>query len=211
MASWLPETMRKLAALCLFLASATVQAATYRWMDEQGRVHYGDVIPNKDAGRGNVELDKQGRVKKETQRTQLSPEERRQMEAEQSRREEARRAQEAQQRRDRALLTTYVSESEIDLARDRALEQEEAHLKGLHARLKAATDKLAYANGQLAPYGKTGQGAPRAFTQMRDEAQAEMAKLGDLIPLREKAMAETKQRYEADKLRFRELKANPPR
>jgi hypothetical protein len=46
---------------------------------------------------------------------------------------------------------------------------------------------------------------------MRDEAQAEMAKLGDLILLREKAMAETKQRYEADKLRFRELKVNPSR
>jgi len=203
--------MRYLAALALCLATATVQATTYRWVDEQGRVHYGDVIPNKDAGRGNVELDKQGRVKKETPRSQFSPEERRQMEAEQSRREEARRAQEAQLRRDRALLTTYVSESEIDLARDRALDQEEATLKGLRARLKAATDKLAYANGQLAPYGKAGQVAPRAFTQMRDEAQAEMAKLGDLILQREKAMAETRQRYETDKLRFRELKINPPR
>jgi len=192
-------------------APAWAQSTTYRWVDDQGRVHYGDVIPSKDAGLGNVELDKQGRVKKETPRSRLTPEERRRLEAEQLRRDEARRAEEAQRRRDRALLTTYVSEAEIDLTRDRALDQEEANLKGLRARLNAAAEKLAYANGQLAPYGQGGQGAPRTFTQMRDEAQAELAKLGDLIGQREKAMADIRQRYEADKLRFRELKAAPPR
>jgi hypothetical protein len=193
------------------VASAWAQSTTYRWVDDQGRVHYGDVIPNKDAGLGNVELDKQGRVKKENPRSRLTPEERRRLEAEQLRREEARRAEEAQRRRDRALLTTYVSEAEIDLTRDRALDQEDANLKGLRARLNAAAEKLAYANAQLAPYGKGGQGAPRTFTQMRDEAQAELAKLGDLIGQREKAMEDIRQRYESDKLRYRELKANSPR
>ena len=209
--------MKRFVPLLLILVSApawaqsTTQSTTYRWVDDQGRVHYGDVIPNKDAGLGNVELDKQGRVKKENPRSRLTPEERRRMEAEQLRRVEARRAEEAQRRRDRALLTTYVSEAEIDLTRDRALDQEEANLKGLRTRLNAAAEKLAYANGQLATQGKGGQGAPRAFTQMRDEAQAELAKLGDLIGQREKAREEIRQRYEADKLRFRELKAASPR
>jgi len=188
-----------------------VQAqTTYRWVDEQGRVHYGDVMPSKDAGLGNVELDKQGRVKKETPRTRLSPEERARLEAEERRREEARRLEQARQRRDRALVTTYVNEAEIDLARDRALEQEEANLKGLSIRHKAATDKLAAANAQLAPRAG-GQAAPRAAVQMRDEARAELANLESLIAQRERAKEDIRQRYEADKLRFRELRARPPR
>jgi len=194
----------------LALPGATLAQATYRWVDEQGRVHYGDHIPSKDAGLGNVELDRQGRVKKETPRTRLSPEERARLEAEERRREEARRLEEARQRRDRALVTTYVNEAEIDLARDRALDQEEANLKGLRIRHKAATDKLAAANAQLAPHAGS-QAAPRAAVQMRDEARAELAKLDSLIAQREKAKEDIRQRYEADKLRYRELRARTPR
>jgi hypothetical protein len=44
-----------------------------------------------------------------------------------------------------------VSESEIDLARDRAVDQEAKPISsGLRTRLKAAAEKLAYANGQVA-------------------------------------------------------------
>lgn len=199
-----------LALASLLMPGAAQAQTTYRWVDEQGRVHYGDVIPSKDAGLGNVELDKQGRVKKETPRTRLSSEERARLEAAERRREEARRQEEAQQRRDRALLTTYVNEAEIDLARDRALDQEEANLKGLRIRHKAATDKLAAANAQLAPHAGS-QAAPRAAMQMRDEARAELTRLDSLIAQREQAKEDIRQRYEADKLRYRELRARQPR
>ncbi len=199
------------AFLALILVSGTGQAATYRWVDEQGKVHYGDVIPPQESGLGNVELDKQGRVKKENPRTRLSPEERRRMEEERIRIEEAKLQADIQRRRDRALLTTYVSEAEIDLTRDRALEQEISNVKGLNARMKSASEKLAYATGQLGQYANSGKTAPRTFIQMRDEAQRELAQLGKLVEQRELAMEEIKTRYEADKLRFRELKAAPSR
>jgi hypothetical protein len=150
-------------------------------------------------------------VKKENPRTRLTPEERRRLEDARIRRLEAKRQEEVQQRRDQSLLTTYVSEAEIDLARDRALDQEVANLRGLKTRLNAAAEKLAYANGQLGQYATGGRTPPRAFAQMRDEAQGELAQLGELIKLREKAMEDIKVRYEADKLRFRELKARPAR
>ena len=201
--------MRSAFLLALILVAGAGQAATYRWVDEQGKVHYGDFIPSQQSDLGNVELDKQGRVKKETPRTRLSPEERRRQEEERIRIEEAKRQAEIQQRRDRSLLTTYVSEAEIDLTRDRALEQEVSNIHGLKARMKSATEKLAYANGQIGEYTSSGKSAPRAFTQMRDEARTEMAQLEKLVQQREQAMEEIKVRYEADKLRFRELKAAP--
>jgi len=206
------EPMQRLAALFLIMAvTATADAATYRWVDDQGKVHYGDVIPSQESGVANVELDKQGRVKKENPRTRLSAEERRRLDADRAKREEAKLQEELQRRHDRSLLTTYVSESEIDLTRDRALDQEVANLRGLKARINAAADKLAYANSQINKYTKSGQSTPRAFIQMRDEAQLELTQLGELIRQREQAMADIKARFEADKLRFRELKASIPR
>lgn len=191
--------------LTLALAAGAAQAATYRWVDEQGKVHYSDTIPPQQAGKGSVELDKQGRVKKENPRTALSPEERRRQEEALSQSESAKRQEQLQRRRDKSLLSTYVSEEEIDLTRDRAVDQEMSMLAGLKVRLKAAGEKLDYANRQLA----TRPG--KAYQQMRDEAKAEQAQLNELIRQRETALVDTRARYEADKLRFRELRAATPR
>ena len=200
-----------IASVLLLAGAPPSQAETYRWVDEQGRVHYGDVIPGKDAGLGSVELDKQGRVKKENPRTRLTPEEQRRLEQERQRTLEAREKADAQQRRDRALLSTYVTEAEIDLTRDRALEQEKANLKGLQARLQSANDKLDYANRQLAPHQRGGKPGPKAYVQMRDEAQADQAHIQGLIAQQEQAMEATRARFEADKQRFRELRAGMAR
>ena len=142
---------------------------------------------------------------------EITDEERRRLEEARERREAAKQEEEKRQRRDRALLTTYVSEKEIDLARDRALDLEVSNLRGLRTRLNAAAEKLAYANGQIGHYTQAGQSAPRSFIQMRDEAQGELARLGDLIQKREQAMEDIKASYEADKLRYRELKGLTPR
>ncbi len=197
----------KLGAMALaWLAGlpAWSQATTYRWVDEHGRVHYGDVMPGQQAGRGHSELDRQGRVVRETERARTTPADRQEAQA---RQEEARRRAEQQQRHDRALLTTYVSEQEIDLVRDRAMELEALRLRGLKARLASAAEKLAYSDAQIAPYERAGQPAPAAFMQMREEARAELARTGELIRQREQAMEQVRQRFDADKARFRELKA----
>lgn len=203
--------MRFAALFALSLAASAGQAATYRWVDEHGQVHYSDTLPNQASGMGNVELDKQGRVKKENPRTRLSPEEQRRLEEERVRLEDAKRQEEIQHRRDRSLLTTYVSEAEIDLTRDRALEQEISNLNGLKARIKSANEKLAYANNQLNQAGRGGNNEARTFTQIREEARSELAQLEKLVQQREQAMEEIKARYESDKLRFRELRAAPAR
>lgn len=201
-----------LLALCLaLLIPALAQATTYRWVDEHGKVHYGDVMPSQQSGRGHSELDKQGRVTREAERTRLSPAERQAREAALASQEEARRREDQRRRHDRALLTTYVNEQEIDLVRDRALELEALRLRGYKARLNAAAEKLTYANGQIAQYERAGQMPPRPFTQMRDEAMADLAQTGELIRQREVAMEEVRQRFDADKARFRELQASQRR
>ena len=137
-------TMSKLFASLLILFSALAQATTYRWLDKDGKVHYGDVMPSQASGLGHQELDKNGRVVRETPRTLLTPEERRQRAEEATTRKEQLRRMEEQQRRDRALLSTFADENEIDLARDRALILEKLNMNGLQSRLDTCAAKLAF-------------------------------------------------------------------
>ncbi len=199
------SSMRLLIVTLLIFATSPALATTYRWVDTQGKVHYGDVMPPQQSGLGHQELDKQGRVVREMPRTLLTPEERRRRAEETSAREEHVRRVEEQQRRDRALLSTYTDESEIDLARDRALELEKLAMSGLQARMDNSASKLSFANGQLARYRAARVAEPANILQMRDEAQAELAQAGEAMRQREKTMNDLKQRFDADKTRFQEL------
>ncbi|MDP2433822.1 MAG: DUF4124 domain-containing protein [Pseudomonadota bacterium] len=197
--------MRALIAILLLFTANQALATTYRWVDAEGKVHYGDVMPTKQSGRGHQELDKQGRIVKDTPRTLLTPEERRRQVEEAAAREDHSRRVAEQQRRDHALLSTYADENEIDLARDRALELENLALKGLQSRLDSGAAKLALANGQLARFRAARVTEPANILQMRDEAQSELAQIGEAMRQREKTMNDLTQRFAADKARFQEL------
>jgi hypothetical protein len=197
--------MLKLSAILLFLCSSLAEATMYRWVDAQGKVHYGDVMPTRQSGLGHQELDKQGRVVRETARTLLTPEERRRHTQEASEHEEHMRRVEEQQRRDRALLSTYANEQEIDLARDRALALEKIARDSLQSRMDASAAKLAFANGQLARYRAARSPEPANLLQMRDEAQVDLLQIGDALRQKDQILEELKRRFDADKERFQEM------
>lgn len=202
---FLVTRMRSVAVFLMIVAGTPALAATYRWVDSKGKVHYGDVMPPQQSGLGHQELDRYGRVLREAPRTVLTPEEQRRRLEEESARAEHMRRVEDQQRRDRALLSTYADETEIDLARDRALELEQLTLNGLLARLGSSATRLSQANDQLARHRAARTPAPANLTQMRDEAQAELTRISEAIRAREKIMGELRLRFEADKERFQEL------
>ena len=101
--------------------AGTARAAMYKWVDEKGVVHYTDKMPPEAVDKANVELNKEGIPIKRTDKA-LTPEQRRAIEQEAERAKETARAQEEIARRDRALVSSYTSEAEIDLARNRSLQ-----------------------------------------------------------------------------------------
>jgi hypothetical protein len=99
--------------LCLYLAAPAALGASYKWTDEQGRVHYGDTIPPADIHRPHEKLDKQGLVDRKvdaapnpTQRAEL----RRRTQEQAAEQEEARR----REIRDQFLIETYQDVASID-------------------------------------------------------------------------------------------------
>lgn len=187
--------------MALLLAAGSAQAAMYRWVDANGRVHYTDTPPPTYQKSGGAELNKQGLVIKRTQ----SEAERR---AEAERQAEQKRIQDVQQQqaqRDRALTQTYTTEAEIDLARDRALEHHKLAIKGAQIRAEVVNKNMAELRKRIASVEQSGRKAGPGLTEPLAQAQRESDELKRTVQQNEEAMQQVRAKYEADKLRFREL------
>ena len=101
--------------------SQPAQAKMYKWVDENGVTHYGDSIPAQYQEKSK-EISNRGIVINKGQ----TPEERKAKEDEEAQQKETKLQRAEQKRLDNALLSTYTDEKDIDLRRDRDLQQVEA-------------------------------------------------------------------------------------
>jgi len=188
-----------LAALLLSVGAA--QATMYRWVDGNGRVQYSDTPPMTFQQSGGEEMSKQGNIIRRTQ----SQAERR---AEAARLAEQKKIQQEQQKQaqlDRALTQTYTTEAEIDLARDRALEHHKLAIKGAEIRSKAVNANLAELQARIASIEKAGRPVGASLQNQLTQANQESLELKRTVLNNEEAMLQVREKYAADKARFREL------
>ena len=101
--------------------SVHAEAKLYKWVDDNGTTHYGEVIPPEYANKDRDSLNKAGLLDKRPEK--VNPETSRLKEEADKKRKIENQATMDQQRRDSALLNTYSNETEIDMARDRSLSQ----------------------------------------------------------------------------------------
>lgn len=195
---WLPP-------LILAIAALPAEAKLYRWVDAQGGVHYTDTLPPAAASQGNAELSKSGNVIKKTE----SAEERQKRLAAEAEAKEKKLQADEQMRRDRALLATYTSEKEIDLARDRALEHHNLIIGSAQARLKQLEPSVRELEQKIEEASKNGKPVPAYLKQQYDAKRNEADEAQRTIKANEEAMVNVRERYEAEKVRFRELSAKP--
>ena len=199
------QVSTSLLALALLVAGAA-HAAMYRWVDSNGRVHYSDTLPPTYQKSGAAEMNKQGTVIKRTQsEAERRAEAERQAELARVRAEQAKQAQ-----LDRALTQTYTSEAEIDLARDRALEHHRLLIKSSQIRAEAVNATLAELKDRMARIEKNGRKVGPGLVEQYEQAERESLELKRTILNNEEALLRVRDKYTADKLRFRELTANKP-
>ena len=187
--------------LAVLLTAGIAHAGMYRWVDGSGRVHYSDTLPSTYQKSGAAEMSKQGVVVKRTQ----SEAERR---AERAQLEEKRLTEQARQqqtKQDRALTLTYTTEAEIDLARDRALSHHNLAIKGSQLRAKILADNLAGLKERAARLVKAGRPIPPNLKGQMDQTRMESLELRRSSLNHEEALMKVREKYDMDKLRFREL------
>lgn len=191
--------------LVILCAGGTAHAAMYRWVDANGRVHYSDTLPPNYQKSGAAEMNKQGTVIRRTQsEAERRAEAEREAELARVRAEQAKQAQ-----LDRALTQTYTSEAEIDLARDRALEHHKLAIKSAQLRLDAVSATLADLRERVARVEKGGRKAGAGLLESLQQSERESLELKRVILSNEEALVRVRDKYAADKLRYRELTAKP--
>lgn len=199
------------AALAILLLAALVlnapaaRAKTYKWVDDQGVVHYTDKMPPEAINKGNVELNKQGVPIKKTDPA-LTVEQRRAREMEDERARATAKARDDIARKDRALLQSYTTESEIDLSKRRALGTIEAQVQSAQAYVATLTKRKEEIMARVAALGDKPQppGLEREVANVNEELQ----KQADLLATKRKEASTVTARYDADKQRWRELRTN---
>jgi len=192
--------------LLILLASfPAVAGKLYSWVDENGKTHYGNTVPPQYAQQGNTELDKKGAVIKKTDAA-LTPEQRKAKEEELAQQKEEEKKNLEQKRRDKALLNTYTTEKEIDLVRDRNLQQGELQLQSMELRAKQVQPRLDQARKRAEGLVAKKRPIPPDLQQEIEEAEKEMLRLQEMIKQRRMDMNAIRARFEDDKKRFRELR-----
>lgn len=175
----------------------------YKWVDQQGVTHYGDHIPPEFVSQEQHIINGRG-VETERIEAQRSPDE---MAAEEQRRAEA----EQRANRDKNLLNTYASVSEIEHLRDQRLalvsdqiKVTSQFLEVLNGRLK----KLRVASAHYKPYSDDPKAAP-----MSDQFAEDLVRVGNDIRTQQQNLRERRseeasmsRQFESDIARFRELK-----
>jgi hypothetical protein len=179
-------------------------AGTYKWTDDKGVVHYADKMPADAVNRANVQLDAQGRALKRVDAAPSADELRAKV-VDVDKQKQAAREQEEAARRDRALLATFTREDDIELARSRALGTIDGQLQS--ARVYAAQltrrqqdlleKKIAAGNKGVAP----------AVERELESIERELSRTNALIAERRQESATVNARYDADKVRWRQLAA----
>lgn len=183
---------------------AGAEAKLYKWVDDKGTTHYGETIPPEYANKDATRLSDKGRVEKRIEK--LTPEEQRAKEAEDAQKAVAQKAAIEAKRRDTALLSSFSNENEIDLARERSLQQVDARINSVATLLKSAEASLAGHHKEQDGLLKQGRKIPKSLQEDIEEADARLAKLQKDQELNLQELAAVKARFEADKQRYRELK-----
>jgi len=198
-------------ALIVFSGASPDAGAAGRiicWKDASGKiVGCGDRVPPEYQENATKELDSRGITRKTTETVEEAQRRRAQeQELARQRAEESRRLAE-QQRRDHALLATYTSQQEIDVRRDRELEQVEAQIKQLDVALKNANERRADLEMRREIAEKDENLADRlpALKKDLESTAAEQRRLQQRIASREKDMIAIRARFDKQKQRFRML------
>jgi len=194
-----------IAVLGFVCAAGTAAAAggMYKWVDDQGVVHYTDRIPAESVSKGATVLDKQGRSVK-TIDPAPTAEQRKAIEAEAERQRDLAKANAEQARRDRALTQSFSSEAEIDVARARAVSTMEAQLTTIGAYIADMTRRKQELEKRKAGYGA--KPVPASLDTELSSVSEELARQNALLAQKREALAAIGKKYDADKKRWQEIK-----
>lgn len=195
--------------LALYVPAAS---AVYKCTDEKGLTLFGDTPPAGCAKVPIYELGPSGTVVRKIDPTPTA-EQLKELEAEQARKKKAELAAAEQKRKDKALLASYGSAQEFDVARDRNIEPVTGRIASAQERMKELDKREEEINKQLLDMKERSKNkdefeAPDWLVSNLDRLHKERASLTAGMARYQKEVADLRAKYDGDKQRWIMLKAN---
>jgi hypothetical protein len=184
--------------------------AAFKCVDAKGITHVGDTPPPGCASVMMYEVTPSGKVLREIEPT-LTPEQARVRAIEMEKKRELDKVAAEQKRKDAALLSTYSSEKEFDVARDRNVEPVKTRIAATQERIGAVDKRQKEIQEEMEFYkaGKAKKAGemPSNLTVDLKRIEAERITLVTSIATSEKEIQDIKTKFDADKKRWIDLKA----
>ena len=186
------------AALGVLLFAATTRADTVYKYEERGLVTYQDRAPSSSQDNGHAILNDQGVVLERV----LSREQRREA-------RKAERQAELARIRDRALLATFTTEEDLLRTRDDRIGMIDGLISRLDDRIRILSERLAVIDKRVQMQEKSmgpGNAQESLYGEQRS-IQRNIENAWSLIDSKAAERAELAEKFDADLIRYRELKA----
>ena len=187
-----------ISALCCitFLASTSIShaesKAIVKWIDKDGVIHYGDRPPMPAETNRSSVLNKDGITVKRIDQSIVN--------------HEVDKVATEQSRRDSALLASYNSIDEIDIARERNTKMDEFSLESLYQKRTNLKEYQQKNSTQIANLTKSKRPVPAEILKERERFVVDIAETERQITAKKQDIANTNARFEQDKIRYAQLK-----
>jgi hypothetical protein len=203
--------LKRILVLAAVLAPLAAEAQIIKCVGKDGKTYVGSTLPPQCAGQAANEMNKQGQVVKRTE-AMLTPEQRAAKEAEDKVRKEketeAARKEKEEARKNKALLSTYASEKDIEIARSRALADNEKAVKQTQDKIAQIDKAGATLKKELEFY--SGKNKPPAkLTQDIQSNEIDRKAQEELLAAKKKEVDAINAKYDEDKRRYLELTKGP--
>jgi hypothetical protein len=186
------------------LFAPVVDAKMYKWVDENGQVHYADKVPTQYLKKHREELNEQGTTVKDFKRA-LTEEEKAELMRKENERKKAEKIKLEQQRRDRILTDTYTTERDLVAARDARLEAIDSQINLAESIVRDSTNKVESTEKLIAQLKAQGKQVPDATYAKLEREHRQLATQKNVAEKHRMKRTQIVEQFDGYIQRFREL------
>jgi len=190
----------------LISSSFIAQAKMYKWVDDEGNMHFGDKIPQKYQAKAHDELDERG-MKVKHQEAEKTAEEKAEIRRLEREGQKAANDLKKQQNLDRILLDAYSDERELIVARDSRLDAVAIQIQLSEAIIIKSNKKIKSMEKQVADIEASNREVPINLYKSIDSEKQQIVVQNRVMAKHKKRSDEISEKYNGYIERFRAAKS----
>ena len=190
----------------LLSCAFSAQAKMYKWVDENGQMHFGDKIPQKYLAKEHDELNERG-MKVKHKAAEKNAKEKAQEQRLEQERKKAEIEEQKKKKLDRVLLDAYDTEDDLVAARDSRLDAVASQIQLSEAFIGESNKKIKSMEDQVAEIKVSGREVPDNLYASLENEKQQVATQTRVMQGHKKRSNEISEKYNDYIKRFREAQA----